>query len=588
MTLRIDSDEQPILASDDSSITADFARFSLNVRRDSDGWSLTAASTDSSPVEIKADFPGYWYGGGELIHQQFPLNKLMLQSAPFQTFDNGPTGLSGKLTPAWFSSNGALIVAESPVEVGINQPPADYPRFQWTFATEGRGAFHERPFANQGKGDGCFSFKGNPLRLKFSFAQNAVGAYKNLVRRFGSPAQIPPEELFLKPTWTTWARYKTAVNQEVVLKFADEIIENQYPYGVMEIDDRWQVHYGDLKFDPRRFPDPKRMIDELHAKGFKATVWAIPFADPESQAFAAGAKNGWLVRRADGSPYLVRWWQGSGGLLDATNPAALEWFFARLKRLQEQTGLDGFKFDAGEACFLPADSVTHQPIHPNEYSQIYVNAVAEHYRLTEVRCGWQNQRAPIFFRQWDKTTAWGLDNGLHSVLTGALALSLTGYPFILPDMVGGNEYEEKASAELMIRWAQLNALLPAAQFSLAPWEYGEQSANLCRRYANLRAEFAPKIVEIAKASIREGLPIIRPVFWLAPEDARALTCDDEFLLGDKFLSAPVVRAGAAARDVYLPDGIWRDFWTKEVFKGATVLKNYPAPLETLPIFERLQ
>ena len=79
---------------------------------------------------------------------------------------------------------------------------------------------------------------------------------------------------------------------------------------------------------------PKQMIDELHAKGFKVTAWVIPFLDPQSQAFAEGAKNGWLVRTADGSPYLVEWWQGRGGLLDVTNPSALEWFFERLTSLQ--------------------------------------------------------------------------------------------------------------------------------------------------------------------------------------------------------------------------------------------------------------
>ena len=173
-----------------------------------------------------------------------------------------------------------------------------------------------------------------------------------------------------------------------------------------------------------------------------------------------------------------------------TNPSALEWFFGRLTSLQIKTGIDGFKFDAGEACFLPSDAVTHQKIDPNEYTQIYVDAVSKHYRLTEVRSGWKNQRAPIFFRQWDKTTSWGLDNGLHSVLTGILALGMAGYPFVLPDMVGGNEYEEKADADMMIRWTQLNALLPSMQFSLAPWEYGEESAELCRRYADLHMEFA--------------------------------------------------------------------------------------------------
>lgn len=208
----------------------------------------------------------------------------------------------------------------------------------------------------------------------------------------------------------------------------------------------------------------------------------------------------------DGSPYLVEWWQGRGGLLDVTNPSAMQWFMDRLQILQNETGLDGFKFDAGEACFLPSDAVTHQKIDANEYTYHYVDAVSKHYRLTEVRSGWKNQRAPIFFRQWDKTTSWGLDNGLHSVLTGILALGLSGYPFILPDMVGGNAYEETTDAELMIRWTQLNALLPSMQFSLAPWDYGEPCAELCRRYAELHTEFAPRIMKIAHETTKTGAP----------------------------------------------------------------------------------
>jgi hypothetical protein len=145
------------------------------------------------PVEIKIQLPGCWYGGGELIHQRHLLNKLMLHSAPFQTFDNGPTGLSGVMNPAWFSSNGTLIIADSPVEFGMNQPPADYPRFKWGFATDGRGTFSDRPFLDKGKvGDGLFTLEGNALDLKFSFSENAVTAYENQIKHFGYPTELPP------------------------------------------------------------------------------------------------------------------------------------------------------------------------------------------------------------------------------------------------------------------------------------------------------------------------------------------------------------------------------------------------------------
>ena len=587
MTVRHSASPVQNLRADDLSVTATFPTFTLNLNLLADQYTLTTSPAESL-VELTIELPGHWYGHGELINQQWPLNKIMLQSAPMHTFDNGNTGLSGKMTPAWFSSNGALIIADSPVEVGINQPPAEYPHYKWSFSSEGRGPFDQRPFYDSGNlGDGVFTFKGNALDLKFSFTENAVTAYKKLVEHFGHPTETPPDNLFEKPTWTTWARYKTAIDQDVVLQYADDIIKNNYPYNILEIDDRWQVYYGDLGFDPKRFPNPKQMIDKLHAKGFKVTSWVIPFLDPESQAFDDGAKNGWLVRTPEDSPYLVEWWQGHGGLLDVTNPSAVEWFFERLATLQIESGLDGFKFDAGEACFLPSDAVTHQKIDPNDYTKIYVDAVAKHYRLTEVRSGWKNQRAPIFFRQWDKTTSWGLDNGLHSVLTGILALGMAGYPFILPDMVGGNEYEEKADAEMMIRWTQLNALLPSMQFSLPPWQYGEESVELCRRYANLHTEFAPKILEIAKLSTQNGLPIIRPVFWLAPNDEQALLCDDEFLLGDEFLVAPVITPHTFKRDIYLPHGRWQDHWSGKKYSGPITLKSYPTPLDVLPFFKRV-
>jgi alpha-glucosidase (family GH31 glycosyl hydrolase) len=173
------------------------------------------------------------------------------------------------------------------------------------------------------------------------------------------------------------------------------------------------------------------------------------------------------------------------------------------------------------------------------------------------------------------------------VLTGALAMSLAGYPFILPDMVGGNEYDEKADADMMIRWTQLNALLPSMQFSLAPWDYGIQSTELCRRFAELHVELAPKILEIASASIAKGHPIIRPIFWLDPSDERALTCNDEFLLGDDFLVAPVVTPNTTKRNICLPKGKWQNYWTGEIITGNAMLENYPTPLDTLPIFKRI-
>jgi myogenesis-regulating glycosidase len=583
--LRSAPDPQPATVTQtDSGLQVDFPTCALSIAPAKDGFRLQA----SGDFRLAFELSGHWFGHGELLHQRLPLERLMLPLSPFETYDNGPAGQSCKLTPAWYSSTGALVMAHSPVSVGSNQPPEDFPRYNWTLGAE-KGPFAHRPFMDEeNQGDGLLTLAGKDLHLNLYFASDAVSAYQSLIGQVGHPTQTPPAELFAKPTWTTWARYKTAVSQEGVLKFAGEIIENKYPYGVLEIDDRWQSHYGDISFDPVRFPEPKGMIDQLHEKGFKVTAWVIPFLDPDSAAFAEGASKNFLVRRLDGSPYLVPWWQGRGGLLDVTNPSALAWFLARLRRLQVQTGLDGYKFDAGEACFLPVDAVTHQTIHPNEYTHLYVDFVGRHFSLTEVRSGWLNQRSPIFFRQWDKWTAWGADNGLHSVLTGILALGLTGYPFILPDMVGGNAYDTQADAELMIRWTQLNALLPAMQFSLALWDYGDACNEICRRYADLHTEFAPRIIKVAAEAARSGAPIIRPLWWLAPPDEKFLLCDDQFLLGNDILVAPVLYPNVRKRDILLPPGQWRDHWNGQIFEGDTTLSDYPSPLHILPLFERVK
>ncbi len=571
---------------DENGLHIEFFQLTLHVKRREGGLHLHVTPY-TEELSLSFEMPGQWFGHGELVHQAYPLNRIMLPQSIMQTYDNGPAGQSCKLTPAWFSSKGILIIAHTPVAVGINQPPENFPRYEWNLGSE-KGPFAHRPFVDQdNSGDGMLTLTGKGLQLSMYMAKDAISAYKHLIDLVGHPSSTPPAELFGKPTWTTWARYKTVVSQEIVLDFAGQIIRHGYPFNVMEIDDRWQSHYGDIFFDPQRFPDPQAMIASLHARGFKVTAWVIPFLDPDSAAFAEGEQAGYLVRNRQGKPYLTRWWQGVGGLLDVTNPSALAWFKERLEKLCADTGLDGYKFDAGEAIFFPADGICAEPIDPNEYTHRYIEFIGQNFKLCEARSAWFNQTAPIFFRQWDKWTTWGLDNGLHSVLTSALTLGLTGYPFILPDMVGGNAYEEQADAELMIRWTQVNALLPAIQFSLAPWDYGQECTEICRQYAELHVEYAPKILELAVESTRTGLPIIRPVWWLAPESETALTCDDEFLLGDNILVAPVVKPGMLKRDIYLPPGLWRDHWNGAVLEGNRIIKDYPAPLNILPFFEHV-
>ncbi|XSG74708.1 TIM-barrel domain-containing protein [Herpetosiphon llansteffanensis] len=526
---------------------------------------------------------GSWYGMGERVIQSWPLNLAGVQSQPFITYDHADDGTLNIVTPVWIGANGvAFMVAEDtgPLHVTIDSDPAGVIRLlQFPSPT---------PFG-AGLDGSEIHYAGTRLVLDLVIAENVSLAAQQIIQKLGHPTAAPPLAMFSKPIWTTWARYKMDIDQAQTLAFAQEIIDQQYPYSVLEIDDRWQTAYGDLEFDLRKFPDPKAMVDQLHQLGYKVTLWIPPFFDPKSAAFAEAATNGYLVKHpGNDQPYLTRWWQGWGGLLDVSNPAALAWWQAGLDRLQILYGIDGFKFDGAEGNFLPAEAKTHLPMTPNQYSDRYVAFVAQSWQWTEVRTGWRSQQQPIFFREWDKWSRWGMDNGLHAVVTQALAMSIIGYPYVLPDMIGGNAYNgEFPERELLIRWTQVTALLPAMQFSIAPWQYDAETSQICQRYAQLHAELEPYIAELLQATITEGTPLVRPLWWHYPDDASTRFIGDQWLFGEQYLAAPILQANRYQRDIYLPEGGWRDYWTGEKFDGETWLYNYPAPLETMPLFERL-
>jgi len=253
---------------------------------------------------------GYWYGQGELIHQRWPLNRVMQPPAKLQTCDNGPTGLLCIQTPAWLSSNGCVVLAHSPVKFALNQAPQAASTFAWDLGA-GQAPFDRRPALDPGdQGDGLLTLEGSELRVDILLAVDLPTGYQQLIQRLGHPDRLPPVGLFTQPTWTTWARYKMFIDQATVLNFAREICAHGYPHHVMEIDDIWQTHYGDLEFAPDRFPDPRGLIDQLHDLGFKVTAWVIPFINPDATAFHFGAAHGHLVQTAAGDPCRVKWWQG--------------------------------------------------------------------------------------------------------------------------------------------------------------------------------------------------------------------------------------------------------------------------------------
>ena len=637
-----------------------------------------AKEASGAEIAIRLERSGHWFGGGHFIRQIWPLNDASLEVGPWYAFDNGPNGVNNLLGAHWMTSRGLLVSVDPSqqyLHIGMNAPnpilgAKDEVKnlFKRKWGVGIQNATRELLPLTKGHGkiaragqDGLLRIQArsnyvdasmeHPLkhwqhefhvndddmlsvRVSMSKADNAAEACRMALGSMTPPKQMPDPSVFKHPIWTTWARYKARVSQEKVLKYAKEITDRCLPRSVMEIDDRWQVSYGDLQFDPKKFPDPVGMIRELHSMGFKVTTWVHPFVQRESEAYLEGAEKGyfvgcdmadhpekggfwsaffkwdWLFGTSTSSSEdlkyssystapggskvgFFRWWNTPPvAALDVTNPDAVEWFVKRLKKLQRETGVDGFKFDAGEPCFLPRFPRTHQPLStPAEYTQLYVERVAGQFAggVSEVRTGHHNHDVAIMYRMGDRFSTWDAANGLRSLIPTLLTSGVLGYPFCLPDMIGGNAYfNTHPDKELLVRWTQVNALMPAMQFSLAPWDLGRETEILVAKAISIRRKLEDHLVALAEEAAETLTPICRPLWMIAPEEEETYEIQDQFALGNDIIVAPVVCRGARRRDVYLTEGSWRDIMDVNgtVIEGGRWIKDVASPLDHLPVYVR--
>ncbi|OUX38421.1 MAG: glycoside hydrolase [Kiritimatiellaceae bacterium TMED266] len=416
---------------------------------------------------------------------------------------------------------------------------------------------------------------------------------------FPSDGRIPDELLFTHPQYNTWIELMYDQNEEDILAYAEAIIANGYPPGVLMIDDNWQEDYGTWEFSPRRFKDPKGMIDRLHAMGFKVMMWMCPFVSADSADFRQLAEEGLLVldpqktqnilwANTKNKAAVIRWWNGASACLDLSNPKAQAWFKKELDYLIEEYGVDGFKFDAGDARFYTEGVVSWQrDITPNDHTQFFAE-FGLNYPLNEYRASWKMAGLPLAQRLRDKGHDW---KDLRKLIPDQMSQSVMGYAYTCPDMIGGGEYGSflDASAnldeELVVRSAQVHALMPMMQFSVAPWRIlSKENQQICLKMAHLHLEMGDYILNLAREASKTGEPIVKPMALAFP-DGGYETVIDQFVLGNDIIVAPVVEKGARSRNVKLPAGKWMAD-DGQVYMGEKTIE-IDVPIERLPYFKAL-
>ncbi len=448
-----------------------------------------------------------------------------------------------------------------------------------------------------------FKFEDNTLAIDSSENivfeegfENLKGAYKYVSNKFFHPTgKIPDELAFLSPQYNTWIEMFYRPTQEKVLNYANSIIENGMPPGIMIIDDNWMNDYGNWDFSSANFPDPVKMIDELHKLGFKVMLWVCPYVSPDSHVFRELQAKGMLLEANDGTPAIRKWWNGYSAVLDYTNSDAVQWFNSQLQALINNYGIDGFKFDAGDPSgATPADwnKPYHWDVfpHTNYDCEAYAK-IGLDYSLSEYRACWGCGGRHLIQRQKDKKPVWA-GNGLDSLIPNGLLQGLIGYPFNCPDMIGGgmegdiNSPDFKIDQELFIRFLQCSLLFPIIQFSIAPWRVlDKEHFKYCSGLIELRQKFAPHILELARHSANTGEPVIRHMEYVFP-GCNYEKINDQFMLGEDILVAPVLEKGSTCRPVTFPAGIWVGD-DGSIVHGPAVI-NIDVPLYRLPYFIKKQ
>ncbi|WP_084614694.1 TIM-barrel domain-containing protein [Nakamurella lactea] len=516
---------------------------------------------------------GHWYGhgeaatpnGGPYTDQPWPLD-----SGPVLDTAFGPASYD-MVEPFWFTSkaSGILIDTDQTMTVSLGAARAGEAGFQLD--------------------------SGKPLEQTVFVEQTPADVYHDYVGITGTPTKSDaPDYQYESTVWNSWAQFYTSVTQSSFLDWADSLHASGIPAHTFNLDDGWMSHYGDFTFNSK-FPDPKAMVDQIHSMGYKFGLWVTLWLNTDSQNYQTAKANGWLLKSASdpSQPCDVTWWNGTAGIVDLANPAAKAWYEGQLNSLVGDLGVDGFKFDTrffDESC-APYSS----DLSMSDYQTLGAQ-LADQYDLQGmgIRVHWTgSQQYGFVTREVDKGTNWkSLQAGMHQLL----ALSTTGHQFVTSDMIGGSLGNPPPTKQVLVRWAQASALTPLMYSSTAPtgvtdsttgaWvPYDDETVQLYKQAVEQHGALAPYILRQKDRAVATGEPMMKPLFWDFPKEQPTYTVDDEWLLGDSLLAAPVLD-DAVTRDIYLPKGKWFDPYHRTTITGGRWVRSYPAPLNVTPMFIR--
>jgi alpha-glucosidase len=394
-----------------------------------------------------------------------------------------------------------------------------------------------------------------------------------------------------------------AYTQETLEALAAQHRARNIPCDALWLDIGYMNGYRVFTWNEQTFPDVPGMLSRLANQGYRAITIIDPGvkAEPGYAVYDQAVERDVLCKTEGGAIYLGQVWPGKTAFPDFVTQDARDWW-GELNAAHVQSGLAGIWNDMNEpatgdikpeAMRFGRGQVSHARYH-NQYALLMAMGTVDGLRTAMPdkrtfvlsRAGFSGIQR--YAANWlgDNFSRW---DHLWMSLPMAMGLGLSGQPFVGAD-IGG--FGANTNPELFARWIECGALTPFCRNHNATgnidqyaWAFGEVIEGIARSALELRYRLLPYIYSAFMQSAESGAPVQQPLVFAFQNDTTVRDIDDQYLLGSQLLVAPVYTQGTVARQVYLPEGTWYDWYTGEQFAGKRFIAA-PAPLDTIPLYAR--